>query len=66
MKKFMLSPDEGARSMLKAATDPALASDSGHYYNQRGEERRPSKLADDAELARTLWAKSAEWTGLAG
>jgi hypothetical protein len=66
MKKFMLTPEQGAQSMLKAATDPALASDTGRYYNERGEEKRPSKLADDEALARELWAKSAEWTGLAG
>jgi hypothetical protein len=50
--------------MLKTATDPALASETGRYYNQRGEEKRPSKLADDEALARELWSKSAEWTGL--
>ncbi len=66
MKKFMLSPEQGARSMLRAATDPTLASDTGRYYTQRGEERRPSKLADDEALARELWSKSAEWTGLPG
>jgi NAD(P)-dependent dehydrogenase (short-subunit alcohol dehydrogenase family) len=64
MKKFMLTPEQGARSMLKAATDPALAGDTGRYYNEKGEERRPNKLADDEQLARTLWEKSAEWTGV--
>jgi NAD(P)-dependent dehydrogenase (short-subunit alcohol dehydrogenase family) len=64
IKKFMLTPEQGALSMLKAATDPALANDTGRYYNQRGEEKRPSRLADDEALARELWSKSAEWTGL--
>jgi NAD(P)-dependent dehydrogenase (short-subunit alcohol dehydrogenase family) len=64
MKKFMLTPEQGARSMLKAATDPALANDTGRYYNEKGEERRPNKLADDEQLARTLWERSAEWTGI--
>ncbi len=66
IKKFMLTPEQGAVSMLKTATDPALASETGRYYNQRGEERRPSRLAGDEALARELWAKSAEWTGLPG
>jgi NAD(P)-dependent dehydrogenase (short-subunit alcohol dehydrogenase family) len=65
MKKFMLTPEQGARSMLRAATDPTLAGDTGRYYDQRGEEKRPSKLADDETLASELWSKSAEWTGLA-
>lgn len=64
MKKFMLSAEQGATSMLKAATDPALAGQTGRYYDAKGEERRPSKLADDADLARALWDRSAEWTGL--
>lgn len=66
IKKFMLTPEQGAQSMLRAATDPTLATDTGRYYNQRGEEKRPSKLADDEALAKELWSKSAEWTGLAG
>lgn len=64
MKKFMLTAEQGAQSMIKAATDPALSADTGRYYNQRGEEKRPSKLADDEALARELWSRSAEWTGL--
>ena len=64
MKKFMITPDQGAQASLRCATDPALANETGRYYDTGGREKRPNRLADDAELARTLWTKSAEWTGL--
>jgi NAD(P)-dependent dehydrogenase (short-subunit alcohol dehydrogenase family) len=64
MKKWMISPEEGAASTLVCATDPDLKAVSGRYYTVGGKEKRPSKLADDTQLAETLWAKSAEWTGL--
>lgn len=66
MKKAMrmITPQEGAVSMLKCATDPALETETGLYYNARGERRTPSKLARDEDLARELWVRSAEWVGL--
>lgn len=64
MKKFMITPEEGAVSSIRCATDPELARESGKYYTQGGKEKRPSALADDTALAATLWQKSAEWTGL--
>ena len=64
IKRFMITPEEGAQSSLRCATDPALANESGRYYDVGGKERRPARLADDVELAKTLWTKSAEWTGL--
>jgi retinol dehydrogenase-12 len=63
-KKFMLTPEQGAQSSLRAATAPELASETGRYYDFDGKEKPPSKLADDVDLAKQLWAKSAEWTGL--
>jgi NAD(P)-dependent dehydrogenase (short-subunit alcohol dehydrogenase family) len=64
IKKFMITPEEGAVASLRCATDPALAGETGRYYDVGGKEKRPSRLADDAELAKTLWTKSAEWTSL--
>jgi NAD(P)-dependent dehydrogenase (short-subunit alcohol dehydrogenase family) len=64
MKKFMITPEEGAQSSLRCATDPALANETGRYYDVGGKEKRPNRVADDVELAKTLWTKSAEWTGL--
>lgn len=62
--RFMLTPEEGARATLVTATSPDLADQSGRYYTKGGKEKRPSHLADDAALARELWTRSAEWTGV--
>lgn len=64
MKKLMITPEQGAKSTLRCATAPELAAESGRYYDAGGDEKAPSKLADDVELQNTLWKKSAEWTGL--
>jgi hypothetical protein len=64
IKRFMISPEQGAVASLRCATDPALAGQTGRYYDVGGKEKEPSKLADDAELAKALWTRSAEWTGL--
>ena len=50
--------------VLVCATAPDLKGQSGRYDTVGGKEKRPSKLADDVQLAQTLWTKSAEWTGL--
>jgi retinol dehydrogenase-12 len=63
IKKFQLTPEQGAVSTLKTATDPALASATGRYYNQKGEEKRPNRIATP-ELGRELWERSAQWVGL--
>jgi dehydrogenase/reductase SDR family protein 13 len=64
MKKFMITPEQGAQTSLRCATSEELANETGRYYDKNGKEKKPNKLADDVELAKTLWTKSAEWTGL--
>jgi retinol dehydrogenase 12 len=64
MKKFMVTPEQGAHSSLRTATDPTLAGESGRYYDADGRERRASPLANDTALATQLWTRSAEWKGL--
>ena len=64
MKRFMITPEKGAEASLRCATDPSLAKETGKYYDVGGKEVRPSKVSEDTELAKTLWQKSAEWTGL--
>jgi NAD(P)-dependent dehydrogenase (short-subunit alcohol dehydrogenase family) len=64
VKRFMLTPEQGAQSTIVTATDPALGSQTGRYYSVGGKEKEPNRIADDVELAKTLWDKSAEWTGL--
>jgi dehydrogenase/reductase SDR family protein 13 len=65
IKKFMITPEKGAVASLRCATAPELAGQTGRYYDVGGKETEPNRLADDVELAKTLWTKSAEWTGLA-
>lgn len=60
-KRFMDTPEDGARTSVYCATSPEVAEHSGRYYDSE-KEKRPNQLADDAELARTLWEKSAAWT----
>ena len=53
----MLSNEQGAESPLYCATAPELAATTGRYYD-RTHEARPSRLAEDAALARELWART--------
>jgi retinol dehydrogenase 12 len=64
IKRFMITPEQGAAATLKCASAPELAKETGKYYDVGGVERRPSRVSDDVELAKTLWTRSAEWTGL--
>ena len=64
MRKFMATPEEGAQSSIRCATDPELAGETGRYYGKDGHQKNPSRLAGDEQLAHDLWSKSAEWTGL--
>ena len=57
--------EQGARTTLLCATDPALAGQTGRYY-AREREATPSVLGQDVALARALWAHSAAWTGTVG
>lgn len=60
---FLGSPQRGARTSLHVATAPELATVSGKFF-ARSKEKRPSKVALDAEAARRLWQISAREVGL--
>ena len=64
IKRFMITPEEGAVASLRCATDPELAGQTGRYYDVGGKEKEPNRVANDAELAKALWTRSAEWCGL--
>jgi NAD(P)-dependent dehydrogenase (short-subunit alcohol dehydrogenase family) len=64
IKLFMISEEEGAKTSLYCATDPAVAKESGLYYNECRAEQ-PSKLALDTALARRLWDESERWVAVA-
>jgi retinol dehydrogenase-12 len=59
-KRFMLSPEDGARTQIRCASAPELSSESGLYYDREAP-RRPSRLAQDDALARELYERSLEW-----
>ncbi len=58
----MLSPEQGADTVLWCATSKEIASATGHYYQQRSA-LPPSAQAQDDDLARELWERSDEWCG---
>jgi retinol dehydrogenase 12 len=60
-KAFMRSPEEGARTSLHCATAPALAGETGRYYDEC-QPRQPSPAAQDAQLAADLWSRSLDWS----
>jgi NAD(P)-dependent dehydrogenase (short-subunit alcohol dehydrogenase family) len=59
----MITPAEGAKTMLFLASDPGVQSTSGVYFDT-SKPKRHNPLADDLDLARTLWQKSAELVGV--
>ena len=61
----MRSPQDGARTSLVVATDPALAGVTGTYFaNGKAADRRLSRQARDDDLAGQLWVRSAALVGL--
>lgn len=60
MKLGMISAEEGARTTLHCATAPALAGESGLYYDQC-RPVAPSAAGQDLALAAELWRRSEDW-----
>ena len=58
----MLTTEQGAVTSVYCATSPAVAGDSGLYYDKCAV--RPPSAAATPELAELLWKYSVEWTGL--
>jgi NAD(P)-dependent dehydrogenase (short-subunit alcohol dehydrogenase family) len=58
----MLTTEQGAVTSVYCATSPAVAGDSGLYYDKCA--ARPPSAAATPELAERLWEHSSEWTGL--
>jgi retinol dehydrogenase-12 len=58
----MLTTERGAVTSLYCATSPAVATESGRYYNKCAA-AEPNRVATP-ELAELLWNRSAGWTGL--
>ena len=62
MKLRMISNDDGAKTTIHCATSTEVGGASADYFD-KCRPKAPSGLAVDDDLARRLWAKSAEWTG---
>lgn len=60
LRPFLITNEEGARTQVRCATDPALASESGHYYTDE-KRKTESRAAMDEALERELHARSMEW-----
>ncbi|MDJ0847329.1 MAG: SDR family oxidoreductase [Myxococcota bacterium] len=63
LRPFFLTPEQGARTTLHVATDPALEAVSGRYF-ARQREARPSAATRNPELAGQLWERSLALCGL--
>ncbi len=62
-KLFMTSAEDGAKTTLYCATSPTMEKETGLYYDSCAM-KEPNPLAHDEALAKKLWEKSEEWTGL--
>lgn len=63
IKLFMITNEEGAQTTLHCALSEEAGTESGLYY-EKSRPKKPSRLARNPELAKTLWDASAEWVGL--
>lgn len=57
-KLTMWSPERGAYSTTRAATD---LDGSGSYFDKHGVKQPASRVAQDAQLAAELWTRSEQW-----
>jgi len=62
LKPFLITVEEGAKTQLKCATDPALSGESGLYYDDE-KQKTPSMPAQDEVLRDELDQRSRAWAG---
>jgi retinol dehydrogenase 12 len=62
LKRRLLTVEEGAVTPVYCATSPAVASESGLFYDKCAP--RPASTVATPELGELLWKYSSEWTGL--
>ncbi|MFO0682396.1 MAG: SDR family NAD(P)-dependent oxidoreductase [Sandaracinus sp.] len=60
LKPFLITNEKGARTQVRCATDPALARESGLYYDKE-RVKEPNPLAHDVRGQDELVARSREW-----
>lgn len=59
---FLMSSENGAKTTLFLATDPAVATTSGKYF-AKSKPKAPSREARDPAVAKRLWSVSEELVG---
>ncbi len=65
-KLVLATPERGAAQLVRfAQTEPGVGWQSGEYYERGRVARRVNPQARDADLARRLWDRTAELTGVA-
>jgi retinol dehydrogenase 14 len=64
-RPFLLTPEQGADTIVWLASAPELAGATGGYYAQR-QQRRSGPASYDRDAARRLWQASQELTGQPG
>ena len=65
VRRVVLDEERGARSSLYLALSKEVAAINGCYFDEHQRVQSASAAAADLELQELLWAKSAEWVGLA-
>jgi retinol dehydrogenase 12 len=60
LRPFLITNEEGARTQVRCATDPALANETGLYYDEE-KPKTPNKLAFDEALQDELERRSHDW-----
>lgn len=60
IKPFLVTNEKGARTQVRCATDPALARETGLYYDAE-RPKEPSRFAHDVALQDELDRRSREW-----
>lgn len=63
-KRFALTPEQGAETLVYAAASPEVAGVSGEYFD-KCRPKTPSAFARDDEAAKRLWMETAKLAGVA-
>lgn len=60
LRPFLITNEQGARTQVRCATDPALARESGLFYDKE-RPKEPLALSKDEKLQDELTRRSREW-----
>lgn len=63
-KPFMITPEQGAQTIVQLVTSPDLEGVTGQYFEKK-RPVKPAPLAQDEQLASRLWSVSEKMVGLA-